>query len=107
MAARLWHPQPLRVVLTTTATTELVPASKNQQPIGKIYLCNTTAAAVTIELEVFDGTTSFFIEKGRSIPANGSFELRDELLQANHSLRAKASAANAIHAHIIAALTFR
>lgn len=99
--------EPIRAILTTTATTTIIPAVANILPLAKVHLCNVTAGAVVFDIEVFDGTTSFYLEKGRSLAANSSYELRDEILQNGHSLRAKAGAANAIHVSVIKSLPVR
>ena len=94
--------EPVRVSLTTATTTPIVPANNNRkQPIAKIHVANISSAAATIDLEIYDGATSFYLEKGRSIAANASYELRDDILQVGQSLRAKAGTAGAFDVHVL------
>lgn len=98
-------PESLRRIVGTTAVDLL--ATGNLLPIGKIHLCNVTAGAISFDLEVSDGATSYFIEKGRALAANASLEIRDEVLQSGETLRARASVAAGLHVHIVKAIMTR
>lgn len=100
--ANLETPEPVRIKLADTATHVLVTADPSRkQPIAKIHAANISGSAATIDIEVFDGTTSFYLEKGRSVDANKSFEIRDDVLQVGHSLRVKAGTSNAFDVHVL------
>jgi hypothetical protein len=103
--ANLATPETIRAIVGTAAV-ELVSAS-NPTPIGKIHLCNVTGAEIAIDLEVYDGTTSYFIEKGRPMAAHACHEVRDEVLQAGEVLRAKSSVLASLHVHVIKAIASR
>lgn len=100
-------PEPERVILTTTDPTEIVAAADNKQAIAKIHVCNVTGAEATLDLEVFDGTDSYYLFKGHAIAANGTLTVTDEILQVNHSMRATASVADALHVSVIRSLPQR
>lgn len=100
--------EPLRTILTGTTSTDILPANtQNKQAIAKIHVLNTTAGAVVIDIEVWDGTTIYYLEKGRSVGANTSFEIYDEILQVGHALRAKAATGNVFHVSVLSALPQR
>lgn len=103
--APLNQPEPIRVLLSTTATTEIIPSATTKQALGKVRVTNVTGTAATVNLDVFDGTTAFSLTGAQSIPANSSIEIYDELLQAGHSLRATAGTALALVVHAIYALS--
>lgn len=88
--APLNQPEPVRVILTGTTATTIIPAQTRKQAIGKIRVTNQTAGAVTVNLEVYDGTTAWSLTGAQSIPANSSIEIYDEMLQVGHLLRATA-----------------
>lgn len=94
-------PEPVRVILTTTDSTLIIAAAPGKQPVGKIHICNITAGAVTVDIEVHDGATVCYLEKGKSLGANASYAILDEVLQVDHSLWVKASSANALHVSAI------
>lgn len=100
-------PEPVRVILGTSDTTEIVQAGDAKQAVGKIHVCNTTAAAVTVDIEVHDDTTVYYLEKGHTLGANESYEILDEVLQVGHSLWVKASIANALHVSVIYSAAIR
>lgn len=105
--APLGAPEPTRAILTTTTATEIVPAGGIKQGVAKIHICNITAAVVAFDLEVHSGATVFYIEKGRPLAANASFDVLDEVLQTGHSLWVKAATANALHVSVIYSAAMR
>lgn len=103
--AQFTNAEPVRTILTTTGATIVLAAdSKNKQAVGKIHVCNVTASAVAVDIEVFDGTTSIYLEKGRSVAANAAFDIYDEILAMGQSLRATAATADALHVSVIHSL---
>lgn len=97
--------EPTRTILVaTTATVILAADTKNKQAIGKIHVCNVTAGAVVVDIGIFDGTNTVYLEKGRSLGANASFDLYDEILAVGEALRATAATANALHVSVIHSL---
>ena len=94
--APLSQPEPVRVILATTSVTTIIPSSTTKQVIGKIRVTNKTAGAVTVNLEVYDGTDAFSLTGLQSIPANSSIEIYDEILQAGHLLRRIFAPSNSI-----------
>lgn len=102
--APLNQPEPVRVLLTATTATTIIAASRNKQAVGKIRVVNTTAGAVTANVDVFDGSSAFSLTGTVSIPANSAIEIYDELLQAGHILRVTAGTGSALVVHAIFAL---
>lgn len=102
--APLSQPEPVRVILSGTSATDIISSSENKQAIGKIRVVNKTGGAVTVDVDVFDGTTAFTLTGVTSIPANSAIEIYDELLQANETLRATAGTGAALVVHAIFAL---
>lgn len=98
------QPEPVRVILSTTSVTEIIPSAGTKQVVGKIRVANVTASPATVNLEVYDGTNSFSLTGAFSVPANDAIEIYDELLQKGHSLRATAGTALALVVHAIFAL---
>lgn len=88
--APLNQAEPVRVILADTSVTEIIPSARTKQAIGKIRVVNKTGGAVTVDLDVYDGTTAFSLTGVQSIAANDALEIYDELLQVGHSLRATA-----------------
>lgn len=102
--APLTQPEPVRLKLSTTSATTIVSAQQYKQAIGKIRVVNETAGAVTANVHIFDGTTSFTLTGVVSLTANSSIEIYDEMLQVNESLRVTAGTGAALVVHAIFSL---
>lgn len=103
--APLNQPEPVRVILADTSATTIIPAQQYKQAVGKIRVVNKTGSAVTVNLEVYDGTTAFTLTGVQSIAANAFIEIYDELLQVGHLLRATAgTGSSSLVVHAIFAL---
>lgn len=106
LQGNLGAPDPTRLLLTTS-NQSIVDADVGKIAIGKIRLVNITAGAVTVDLEVYDGTTQMYLLKGYSIAANSVHEFYDEMLPQTHILRGLASSNTAIWCHVFASLPSR
>jgi len=103
MQAPAGNLEPTRVLLTTS-NANLLTAEDGRIAISKIRLVNVTNGAVTVDLEVYDGTTSYMLLNDYSIAANSYHEWYDDILPRGHILKGLASSNNAIWAHILASL---
>ncbi len=104
--APLSQPEPVRVILADTSATTIIPAAAYKQAIGKIRVVNKTSGAVTVNLEVYDGTTAFSLTGVKSIAANDAVEIYDEILQSGDLLRATAgTGSSSLVVHAIFALS--
>ena len=90
--------------LLTTSMADVVSAANGTRTIAKVRFTNITAGAVTVDLEVYNGTTQQPLYTGYSIPANSYHEFYDELLPNQSKLRAKAGAGTSIWIHVLASL---
>lgn len=93
---------PARQLLTTALADVVSTVAKGTSIIGKIRLVNITSGAVTVDLEVYDGTTQQPLATGKSVPANDAIEIYDEIVPQNSRLRAKAGSNSAIWIHVLA-----
>lgn len=85
------------VKLTDTNTTDIVATLTNSVGLKMIHCANITGTAATIDLEVYDGTTSYYLTKGESVAANDRLTLNlDIQLNKGQSIRATAGTGNAI-----------
>lgn len=103
MQAPAGNLEPTRVLLTTS-NANLLTAEDGRVAISKIRLVNITAGAVTVDLEVYDGTTSMMLLDNYSIAANTYHEFYDDILPRGHILKGLASSNTAIWCHILASL---
>jgi ABC-type transport system involved in Fe-S cluster assembly fused permease/ATPase subunit len=90
--------------LLTTSTANIVSAANGTRTIAKVRFTNITSGAVTVDLEVFNGTTQQPLYENYSVAANSFHEFYDEILPNQSLLRASASANNAIWIHVLASL---
>lgn len=82
--------------VTTTSATDLYVASK-RTVIVSIIATEIAAATPALTLELFDGTTSYYLRKALLMTANQTLVFNEPFaLQSGWSLRATASAANQI-----------
>lgn len=85
-----------RVKLTTTAVTDVLTA-KGKTLVVRIYAAEIAGGTAGLDIEVFDGTTTYYLLKGKPMVANTPYEIDClESLANGDVLRAKASSANAI-----------
>lgn len=99
-----------RTILTAnTATTVLAADASNAQVVGKISICNVHSAAVTVELDVYNGTTARTLIKAYSLAqATLPIELYDIFLAPGESLRVTSgNASGLLHVHVLSALPRR
>lgn len=83
--------------LTTTGPTELYVASK-RTVIVSIIAVEIAAATPALTLELFDGTTSYYLRNALAMTAKQALILNEPFaLQSGWSLRATAGAANQVH----------
>lgn len=90
--------------LLTSSNAEVVSAAAGSVAIGKIRLVNITAGAVTVDLDIYDGTTHQYLLQGYSLGANAAIEIYDEALAKGDALWAKASAGASVWMHVISSL---
>lgn len=83
------------VKLTTTAVTDIV-AETNRCLIKKVYVTEIAGGVSALSLEVYDGTTSFYLMNTKPMTARQTLEWDDIPLEAGWKLRATASIANNI-----------
>lgn len=96
---------PYRQKLTDNATPQdVVSAANGTRTIAKVRFTNITSGAITVDLEVYDGTTRQPLYTAKSVPANDAIEFYDELLPNQSKLRARASANDSIWIHVLASL---
>ena len=85
-----------RVKLTTTAVTDVLTA-KGKTMVVRVYAAEIAGGTAALDVEVFDGVTSYYLLKGKAMVANTPYEIDClENLKTGDVLRVKASAANAI-----------
>jgi hypothetical protein len=90
--------------LLTTSNTEILSAANGTIAIAKIRLVNVTSSAVTVDLDVYDGTTHKPLLTGKSISANDAIEIYDESMAKGESLYAKAGANTSVWIHVLSSL---
>jgi hypothetical protein len=88
----------------TTSNVEILSAAAGSIAIAKIRLVNTTSGAITVDLDVYDGTTHKYLFNDKTIPANDAIEIYDEHLAKGESLYALASANTSIWIHVLSSL---
>ena len=88
----------------TTSNEEILSAAEGSIAIAKIRLVNVTAGAITVDLDVYDGTTHKYLLDGKSIAANDAIEIYDEHLAKGESLYGLASANDSIWIHVLSSL---
>jgi len=100
--------EPVRTILTgTSATTVLASSTKQAQPIAKVRICNSSGSEVTVDLMVYDGSSTFYLVKDHDLAPGSSFNYFDDILAIGQTLQARCSASNAAHVHVIYALPVR
>ncbi|KGM44489.1 hypothetical protein JY97_00690 [Alkalispirochaeta odontotermitis] len=86
------------VDLTTTNTTDLIATLDNTAGLKSVHICNDSGGAVTITVDVYDGTNTYKLLNAESVGANDTFTLElDVQLDRGQSLRATAASGNALH----------
>lgn len=83
------------VKLTTTGVTDIV-AETNRCTVKAIYACEIAGGVAAFSLEVYDGTTSYYLTKAKPMTALQTLEWNDIPLEAGWKIRATASIANNI-----------
>ena len=90
------NPAGLRPVkLTTTSVTDIV-AESGRCTVKKVYVCEIAGSTPTFTLEVYDGSTSFYLMKSKPMTARQTLEWGDIPLNKGWKLRATAGTANQI-----------
>lgn len=102
--APLAQPEPVRIKPSVTTVLTVISAQQYKQAIGKIRVVNETGGAVTVNLDIYNGTTAYSLTGTVSIPANSAIEIYDEVLNVNELLRVTAGTANALVVHATFAL---
>lgn len=90
--------------LLTGSLANVVSAANGTRTIAKVRFTNITAGAITVDLEVYNGTTQQPLYTAYSVAANSYHEFYDDILPTGSLLRARASAINSIWIHVLAAL---
>lgn len=90
--------------LLTNANAEILSAANGTVSIAKIRLVNITAGAITVDVDVYDGTTHKPLYIGKSVAANDAIEIYDDSLAKGEALWAKASANTSIWMHVLSSL---
>lgn len=90
--------------LLTNSNAEILSAANGTVSIAKIRLVNITSGAITVDVDVYDGTTHKYLLKGYSIAANSYHEFYDDSLAKGESLYAVASANTSIWMHVLSSL---
>lgn len=93
--------------LTTTTTTSLLSNSASSGKVFKInaiYVTNKSGSSATVTMDVYNGTTGFYIAYTLTVPVGASVVIVDKnssiYLLENWSIRGGASASSAIDAVI-------
>jgi hypothetical protein len=81
--------------LTTTAVTDIV-AETNRCVVKKVYVTEIAGGVSAFTLEVYDGTTSYYLMNAKPMTARQTIEWGDIPLEGGWKLRATASIANNI-----------
>ncbi len=97
-------------ILTTDAVTTVLAADPaNAQLVGKLRVCNVHSSAVLVDVEVYNGTTSYYLTKAYSLAsASLSMEINDIFLAPKESLRVTSDQATGLlHVEVLSALPRR
>jgi hypothetical protein len=81
--------------LTGTGVTDIV-SETNRCVIKAVYACEIAGGVAAFSLEVYDGTTSYYLQKAKPMTARQTLEWNDIPLEAGWKLRATASIADNI-----------
>lgn len=81
--------------LTTTGVTDIV-AEADRCLVKKVYVTEISGNTPTLTLEVYDGTTSYYLMNAKPMTALQTLEWEDIPLEPDWKLRATAGTANRI-----------
>jgi hypothetical protein len=81
--------------LTGTSVTDIV-SETNKCIIKKVYACEIAGGVAAFSLEVYDGTTSYYLMRSKPMTARQTLEWDDIPLEPGWKLRATASIADNI-----------
>ena len=81
--------------LTGTGVTDIV-AETNRCLVKKVYACEIAGGVASFSLEVYDGTTSYYVMRSKPMTARQTLEWEDIPLEPGWKLRATASIADNI-----------
>ena len=81
--------------LTGTGVTDIV-AETNRCLVKKVYACEIAGGVASFTLEVYDGTTSYYLMRTKPMTARQTLEWEDIPLEPGWKLRATASIADNI-----------
>jgi hypothetical protein len=97
------------ILTANTATVVLAADGQNSQVVAKVRICNVHSAAVVVDLEVYNGTTSYFLISGYSLAeATLPLEINDIFLAKDESLRVTSdNAGGLLHVEVLSALPRR
>lgn len=88
---------PARVKLTSTSATDIVSATNSGLTIVEIIATEIAGGTPSLTLEVYDGTTSYYLQNAKAMTARERIVLSLLLpLKTGEKLRATASSANQI-----------
>ena len=84
----------IEVALTNNTETTVISATANKQILIGLNVCNTGSSALTLDIDINDGSTDYKFAKGVSIPPSSKVEiLRGKyVLGTGYSLKATSSA---------------
>ena len=81
--------------LTGTGVTDIV-AETNRCLVKKVFACEIAGGVAAFTLEVYDGTTSYYLMKSKPMTARQTLEWEDIPLEPGWKIRATASIADNI-----------
>lgn len=81
--------------LTSTNVTDIV-AETNRCTVKKLYICEIAGGVAAVTVEVYDGTTSYYLMKSKPMTARQTLEFGDIPLEAGWKIRVTASIADNI-----------
>lgn len=82
--------------LTTTNVTDLLGPLNGPSAIINVHVSNNSGSSVSFDLELYDvaNTTSYYLWKGKVVPANDALDMEVGPLNQGWKLRGQASAAD-------------
>lgn len=86
------------VDLADTNVTDVIPTLNGPVSLTQVHICEHAGTGSTITIEVYDGTNSRYLTKGKTVSANDELTLSlDIQLGRGESLRATAGTAAKLH----------
>lgn len=90
-----------QIILTTTNSTTVLTAPDEGVTITQIHVADASGSGDAITLEANDGSTAFYMAKGKTISANDVWTLSlDYQLKRGWTLKATAATEDRLHVHV-------